>query len=249
MTDRLAGTAGAWVSLADPAVAELTAAAGFDFVMLDLEHTPNSLETLTEQARAVDAAAGGAVPMARVPWNDPVRLKRVLDTGVGGVMVPMVETRAEAAAAVEACQYPPDGRRGIAAGRAAGYGAEFAEYVSRANDEVTVILQIEAEAAVENAEEIAAVEGVDALFVGPADLSADVGALGDWEDERVQRAIERTVVAGEAAGVPVGTLASRPEAVGRWHALGFDFLIVGIDAFHLLDGHERSLTAFRDAYE
>ncbi|WP_254830682.1 HpcH/HpaI aldolase family protein [Haloglomus salinum] len=236
---------GTWASLADPAVAELLAPDA-DFVMLDTEHTPNSLETVTDCARAVDAAPGDALPLARVPWNDPVRIKRVLDTGVAGVMVPMVESADEAAAAVEACRYPPGGMRGIAAARASDYGRNFEAYVETANQEVLTILQIETEAGVENAADIAAVEGVDALFVGPADLSANLGVFAEWSSPELREAIGTVLEAGETAGTPVGTLGSSPDEIRTLGSLGFGFLIAGVDTAMLLDGVAEAVGAARE---
>jgi 2-keto-3-deoxy-L-rhamnonate aldolase RhmA len=239
---------GTWASLADPTVAELLAPEA-DFVMLDTEHTPNSLETLTDCARAVDAADGDGVPLARVPWNDPVRIKRVLDTGVAGVMVPMVETAAEAEAAVAACRYPPEGDRGIATARASGYGRRFESYVEEANEATLTLLQVETRAGVENAPDIAAVDGVDALFVGPADLSANLGVFGEWDHPDLVDAIGRVLAAGDSAGTPVGTLGARPAEVEALGALGFDFLVAGVDTAMLLDGVADAVGAARRTLE
>jgi 2-keto-3-deoxy-L-rhamnonate aldolase RhmA len=239
---------GTWASLADPAVPELLAPDA-DFVVLDTEHTPNSLETVSDCARAVDAADGEALPIARVAWNDPVRIKRLLDTGVAGVMVPMMETAAEAEEAVAACRYPPDGIRGIATARASDYGRNFEGYVESANDDLLTILQVETRAGVENAADIAAVDGVDALFVGPADLSANLGAFGEWTSPELTGAISTVLDAGEAADTPVGTLGSRPAEVRALGSLGFDFLIAGVDTAMLLDGVSEAVGAAREALE
>lgn len=226
---------GTWVSLADPAVAELLAP-DFEFVVLDTEHTPNTLETVANCARAVDAAPGDALPIARVAWNDPVRIKRILDLGVGGVMVPMVETPDEAEAAVAACRYPPDGIRGMAAARAHDYGRSFDEYVERANDDVLTILQVETEEGLSNVEEIAAVDGVDALFVGPADLSANLGVLGEWESDAFVDGVERIVTAAQDAGTPVGTLGVDVDQLRAFDSFDYDYVIAGVDAAMLLGG-------------
>jgi 4-hydroxy-2-oxoheptanedioate aldolase len=236
---------GTWASLADPAIPELLAPDA-DFVVLDTEHTPNSLETVADCARAVDAAPGQALPLARVAWNDPVRIKRLLDTGVAGVMVPMVESAEEADAAVEACRYPPDGVRGIATARASDYGRNFESYVERANEDVLTVLQVETEAGVENAADIAAVEGVDALFVGPADLSANLGVFGEWSHPDLVDAISTVLDAGAAADTPVGTLGSRSEEVRALGSLGFDFLVAGVDTAMLLDGVAEAVGAARE---
>jgi 2-keto-3-deoxy-L-rhamnonate aldolase RhmA len=239
---------GTWASLADPAVPELLAPDA-DFVVLDTEHTPNSLETVSDCARAVDAADGDALPIARVAWNDPVRIKRLLDTGVAGVMVPMVESADEAEEAVAACRYPPGGVRGIATARASDYGRNFEGYVESANDDLLTILQIETEAGVENAADIAAVDGVDALFVGPADLSANLGVFGEWTSAELTGAISTVLDAGAAADTPVGTLGARPAEVRALGALGFGFLIAGVDTAMLLDGVSEAVGAARETLE
>jgi 2-keto-3-deoxy-L-rhamnonate aldolase RhmA len=226
---------GTWVSLAEPAVAELLAP-DFEFVVLDTEHTPNTLETVANCARAVDAAPGEALPIARVAWNDPVRIKRILDLGLGGVMVPMVETPDEAEAAVAACRYPPEGIRGMAAARAHDYGRSFDEYVERANDDVLTILQVETEEGLSNVEEIAAVDGVDALFVGPADLSANLGVLGEWESDAFVDGVERIVTAAQDAGTPVGTLGVDVDQLRAFDSFDYDYVIAGVDAAMLLGG-------------
>lgn len=249
MRDRLrAGepVIGTWVSLSDPAVAEILAP-DFDFVVLDTEHAPNSLETVTDCARAVEAAAGDALPLARVPWNDPVRIKRTLDTGVAGVIVPMVEDREAAEAAVAACRYPPEGVRGMAAARASEYGRSFDSYVERANEDVLTVLQIETATGVENVADIAAVDGVDALLVGPADLSANLGALGEWESDTFADAVATIVGEANDAGTPVGTLGIDPDQVRTFADLGFDYLVAGVDASMLLAGADRLRSSAEDA--
>lgn len=249
MRDRLCAgepVIGTWVSLSDPAVAEILAP-DFDFVVLDTEHAPNSLETVTDSARAVDAAAGDALPLARVPWNDPVRIKRTLDTGVAGVIVPMVEDSEAAEAAVAACRYPPAGVRGMAASRASEYGRSFDSYVERANEDVLTVLQIETATGVENVADIAAVDGVDALLVGPADLSANLGALGEWESDTFADAVATIVEEANDAGTPVGTLGIDPDQVRTFADLGFDYLVAGVDASMLLASADRLRSSAEDA--
>ncbi|PSP86396.1 aldolase [Halobacteriales archaeon QS_1_68_17] len=247
---------GTWISIGHPSVAELTATLDFDFLLVDTEHTTMSLETVENMDRATDAAPGTTETVIRVPWNDPVRLKRVLDIGIGGVMVPMIESAAEARELVEAVRYPPDGRRGIAAGRAANYGLNFREYVRNANGSVLTIVQIETEPGLSNVEEIARVDGIDALFVGPADLSGSLGVFGQWEAEAFTDAIDRVIATGDAADTPVGTLAIQHDHVPRRIEQGFDFLIVGKDTTTLangnqdaIDAYERALAEHRDAAE
>lgn len=237
--------AGSWVAVGHPAVAELSASLGFEFVVLDTEHAPTDVETVENEVRAVEAAPGDTEALVRVPWNDPVAIKRVLDAGVAGVMAPMVESADDARALVDAVHYPPDGSRGIAAARASNYGLNFEEYVGSANDELLVVAQVESEAGVEAVEEIAAVERVDALLVGPADLSSSVGALGEFEDDGFSAAVERVLDGAHAHDVPVGTLATGPDEIDDWVARGFDFLIVGTDLGYLADG----ATAAKERFE
>jgi 2-keto-3-deoxy-L-rhamnonate aldolase RhmA len=233
-----------WVSLGHPRVAEIVALAGYDFVIVDVEHTPMSLETLDDVVRAIELR--GVPTVVRVPWNDPVELKRVLDIGVAGVMIPMVETAAAAEEAVDAMTYPPDGMRGVAGSRATSYGLEFAEYLERADDDLVAILQIETLPGVENAAEISRVEGVDSLFVGPSDLSASLGVAGDWDDEAVLEAIDDVLGASE---VPVGSLAVTEEGIEQWVERGFDWVIAGVDSRNLLAGSQSTNEAFERAVE
>lgn len=234
---------GNWHSLSDPAVTEISAGLDFDFVVVDTEHSPLSLESVTNLLRGA-AAGDGTAPIVRVPWNDHVRIKRVLDVGPAGLMSPMVDTPAAARSFVEAARYPPDGRRGIAAARAAEYGLEFPGYVERANDDLVLVTQVESEAAVENAGAIAEVDGIDALFVGPSDLSAALGNLGGFEDARFEEAVASILEGAHDAGVPVGTLATAPDLIERWHDLGFDFQVVGSDTGYVVEGSRRAKAAF-----
>ncbi len=233
-----------WVSLGHPRVAELVALAGYDFVIVDLEHSPTSLETLDDIVRALELR--GVPAVVRVPWNDAVELKRVLDIGVSGVMIPMVETAEAAEEAVDAMTYPPDGMRGVAGSRATNYGLDFTEYMEHADEDLVTILQIETVDGVENAGAISEVEGVDSLFVGPSDLSASLGVSGDWEDESVLGAIDD--VLGESA-VPVGSLAVTDEGVERWVEQGFDWVIAGVDSRSLLSASQSANEAFERAVE
>lgn len=230
---------GGWVALSDPAVAELTAPE-FDFVLLDTEHAPNDTETIANLARAVEAAPGEAVPLARALDNDVGAIKRLLDLGLRGVMVPMVETADEAREAVQAAKYPPDGNRGVAGTRASNYGRDLGDYYDRANEETVLLVQIETERGLSNVEAIAAVDGVDALFVGPADLSANLGCFRAFDDERFTEAVDRILAAGDAHDTPVGTLGSTPDGTERFAAMGFDFLIAGVDFVHLQRGNQQA---------
>lgn len=230
-----ASPVGSWVSMASPTAAELVAGLGFDFLVVDTEHAPLSTETVAELLRAVDAAGESDV-VVRVADADPARVKRVLDVGADGVMAPQIHTAADAEALVDAVRYPPEGSRGVAASRASDYGRSLGEYYRRANEDVAVLPQIESGEAVENAEAIASVDGVDALFLGPADLSADLDRFGEYEDPEYAAAVDRIVEAAERSGVPAGTLATTDDEIEFWHDRGFDFLIVGTDLGYLSEG-------------
>ncbi|WP_435181900.1 HpcH/HpaI aldolase family protein [Halorussus sp. AFM4] len=243
---------GHWLSIGHPAVAEVCAREA-DFAVVDTEHAPTDLESVANVARAVEAAGGdrpeadGPALVARVAWNDPVRIKRVLDTGVSGVLVPMVETGAEAREAVEATRYPPEGVRGIAASRGNDYGEDLAEQVARGGDHVATVVQIESDRAVENAGDIAGVEGVDALLVGPADLSGSMDVFGEYDSEAFRGAVEAVLDAAHAEDVPVGTLATSDEDIRRWADYGYDYQIVGVDAGYLAEGAARARSTFEDS--
>jgi 2-dehydro-3-deoxyglucarate aldolase/4-hydroxy-2-oxoheptanedioate aldolase len=239
---------GGWVSIAHPSVAEITAAAGPDFVTIDTEHAAIGIETVEDAVRGVETA-NGALPFVRVPAADPVPIKRVLDAGAAGVMVPRVETVADAELVAAATTYPPDGMRGTAGGRASAYGTDLDDHLSGADDAVTRIVQVETETAVANAADLAAVDGVDALFVGPADLSTALGVPLDYDATPFREAVESVVGAAGAAGVPTGIFVTDPERIDDWLSLGFDFAIVGYDAAFLRSGTEEMVDAFDDVTE
>ena len=240
---------GSWVSIGHPAMSEIPAALGFDFVVIDTEHTPTSLETVGNMVRAVDAASGPTEPIVRVADNDPILIKRVLDIGVAGVMVPMVETAQEARAAVEACRYPPAGNRGIAAARDSRYGMDLGTNVESAGEELVIAVQVETETALTNVESIASVEGVDVVFVGPADLSASLGVFADWDHERYRDAVERVVAAADESSAAAGILALDADDVRQQIDTGFSFVIAGIDATHVIDGCRDAKRAFESGVE
>ncbi|MBP1985591.1 HpcH/HpaI aldolase family protein [Halolamina salifodinae] len=226
---------GSWVSLGSTAAAEVAGGLGFDFVVADTEHTPLSVESAGELVRAVDAA-GDTDTVVRVPENDTTEVKRALDLGAAGVMAPNIESAGAAEALVSATRYPPEGVRGVAGSRANDYGTHTKAYFENANESIAVIPQIESAAGVEHADEIAAVDGVDTLFVGPADLSASLGCFGEYDDPTFLDALDRVFAAAEEAGVPVGTLATGPTEIDSWHERGFDYLIVGTDIGYLRQG-------------
>jgi len=235
---------GTWLSLSDPTVAEISAELGFDFLILDLEHTPTSLESLIDMVRSVDAANGETAAIVRLPWNDPTVIKRVLDTGVSGVMAPMVENSTEAESLVKAAKYPPEGIRGVASSRDRRYGIGKQSSFQAMNREVITIPQIETIRGVENAGEIAAVEGIDGVFVGPADLSARMGIYGEWESQEYREAVDKTVDAVHASGTAISTLGTDLEVISELLADGFDFPTIGTDTRAIIERGQQILSEF-----
>ena len=220
--------AGTWCNLGSSLTAEVAGLAGFDWVLLDLEHGAGDHSELLPQLQAV--AATPAAPVVRVAWNDPVRFKRVLDLGAAGVMVPFVNTADEARLAVQAMRYPPQGVRGMARfTRAAGFGWEFDDYARRANAELLTVVQIETAQAVANAADIAAVDGADVLFVGPTDLSTNLGVPLTWDEAEFRGALQQVVTACRQAGKAAGILLSGPAQVEQAVADGFRFVALGSD--------------------
>jgi 4-hydroxy-2-oxoheptanedioate aldolase len=206
---------GTWLQSAEPTFAEMASIAGFDFIIMDQEHGAGGREAAVDTMRA--ASAGAATVIVRAPSSDPVYLKRLVDAGVEGVLVPMVETSEQARGIVEACKFPPRGTRGNAwdVTRASSYG--FAGgYLAEADDNLLVIVQIETAAAVAKAAEIAAVEGVDVVFIGPTDLSGSIGLAGQTGAPEVEALIARAEEAARAAGKPLATV---PRAGRTWRGI------------------------------
>ena len=218
---------GTWLMTASPNVAEAIGYAGFDCVVLDMEHVPVDVP----QAIAIMQAVAGtpAELVVRLPWNDPVMVKRVLDSGAQSLMFPYIQNAEEAAQAVSSTRYPGKGSRGVAAvHRGSRYGT-VADYLQRAEEEIAVILQLETPEAVAAMPEIAAVEHIDGLFIGPGDLSAAMGRIGDIRHPDVQAAISSAVAESQRLGLPCGIVGAEPELVGSYRALGFGFVAVGSD--------------------
>ena len=192
-----------WCQSASPTIVEAAVYAGWPIVLIDNEHGFAGLETTIHLVRAVESAGGSVI--VRVPWNDPVYLKQILDIGVQSLMIPMIGTAREAVAAVAACSYPPRGWRGYAAGvvRASGYGADPG-YGRRANDELLIIAQIEEVRALDNISEIGAVDGIDMLFIGPNDLSGSMGRLEGLDDPEVITAVAEVEKKISASGAMLG---------------------------------------------
>ncbi|WP_380051986.1 HpcH/HpaI aldolase/citrate lyase family protein [Falsihalocynthiibacter sp. SS001] len=222
---------GLWLGGASGTIAELAATAGFDWIVLDGEHGPNDLRSLRTQLRSLEPHVPVAV---RLPVGADWMIKQVLDLGIQTVVVPMVETAEQAKELARAMRYAPVGNRGVGAAvaRASDYGAD-ADYMANANDEVALIVQVETAHAIENIDEISAVEGVDAVFIGPADLATDMGHVGGYGPDathpEVMAAITHASARIRAAGKPVGIFAGSLSDIAPFHELGIQFMAVGSD--------------------
>ncbi len=223
---------GSWLSLSSPIVAETLAHVGFDWLLVDAEHSPIDLETI--QYAFVAISTTDTVPFVRVAWNDPAIIKRVLDAGAYGVVIPNVNSKEEAKKAVEACKYPPEGIRGKGYGRADLYAGK--DYKEFANREVAVVVQIEHIDAVNAIDEIFSVRGIDAYFIGPGDLATSMGipvVLGENPDPRYKEAVAKVVASGKKYGIPSGIHVATPEEAFQKMQDGFQFIALGTDSFFL----------------
>lgn len=218
---------GLWISLGSDTAVEFIAHSGFDWLLIDTEHAPNELPDVVSHLRV--AESGTAEPIVRPAWNDFVVIKRLLDSGARSLLIPFVQNADEARQAVRATRYPPDGVRGVAtAPRANRYG-RIKDYAKRANDEICVLVQVETRAALDDIANIAAVDGVDGIFVGPSDLAADLGHLGNPAHEDVQAALKEAAEACRAAGKPAGILAPVEADARRYMEWGYQFVALGSD--------------------
>ena len=235
---------GLWAGLAHPYTAEICAGAGFDWLVIDGEHSPNTLQTMLSQLQAV--APYPVMPVVRPGSNDPVELKRILDIGAQTVLIPMVQSAEEAARAVAAVRYPPQGIRGVgsALARAARWN-RVPDYLARANEEICVLVQIETPQGLEALESIAAVEGVDGLFIGPADLSANMGYLSEPDHPEMLATLDRTIERIVATGRAAGILHGDPARAQHFLDLGATFVAVGADASLLARASEQLVQRFK----
>ncbi|MGA7343694.1 MAG: HpcH/HpaI aldolase/citrate lyase family protein [Terracidiphilus sp.] len=234
---------GLWSGLASPIAAEIIAGAGFNWIVIDGEHAPNDITTLLPQLQAM--RAGTAEPVFRVPWNEPVIIKRALDVGARSLLVPFVQNVDEARRAVASTRYPPLGMRGVSVGPRANDFGRIQNYHRNAHLDTCVLVQIETRAALANIETIAAVEGVDGIFIGPSDLAADFGHLGNPKHADVQAAIQDAARRIRAAGKSAGTLAGSLDDVEFLFGLGFNFTATGSDVGILARGAESIAARFQ----
>lgn len=228
---------GAWMSMAHVSIAEILASAGYDWVVVETEHTAIDVSEVLHLLIAIERR--GAIPLVRLAWNDPIQCKAVLDSGAAGVLVPMVNTRADAELAVKAVKYPPQGFRGIGLARAQGYGQDFDQYVRRANEDTLLVVQIEHIDAVNKIDDILSVPGIDATFIGPYDLSSSMGIPGQLTHPDMLAARERVLEATLARGLTAGIHLVHPDRaaleLGDCIAQGYRFIALGTDILFLGD--------------
>lgn len=218
---------GCWSSLASPFSTEILGLAGFDWLLLDGEHSPNDLNGFILQLMALKDSP--SAPVVRPQWNDTVQIKRLLDAGFYNFLIPFVETAEDALKAVSATRYPPEGVRGVSVAMRGNRFGTIPDYLAQSNRNISVALQIESRAGIANIEAICAVDGVDAVFIGPSDLAAGYGYLGNPNHPEVQEAMRRVFAVAKAAGVPVGILAPVESDARRYMEMGATLVAVGSD--------------------
>jgi 2-dehydro-3-deoxyglucarate aldolase len=234
---------GCWASLASPITTEILGLAQFDWILLDGEHSPNDLTTFVPQLMALKDSA--SAPVVRPPCNEPVIIKRLLDIGFHNLLLPSVDSAEEAHRAVAATRYPPQGIRGVSVGHRSNMYGTVKGYFPGINDNITVLVQIETRRGLEAVDAIAAVDGVDGIFVGPSDLAAAFGRLGNASDPDVQKAIRHVFARAQAAGKPAGILAGVEADARRYLEWGASFVAVGSD----LGVFRAATQALRDKFQ
>lgn len=239
---------GTWINFTDPRVAELLCSSGFDFLILDSEHSALGIETIQHN---IMATKGSQVsPIVRVAWNDAVLIKQALDMGAAGILVPLIRTAHEARQVLAACLYPPAGERGFGPLRPTHYYRQFGEYIETANDHIVVWIMIEDIEAVNNIEEIVRIPRLDGIFIGQFDLSGSMGLLGQINHPRVDAAIEKIIYAAKAASLPIGiTSPPRPEIAFQWLSKGVQFLTLGDDITYLVDASQGVVSGLKNLVE
>lgn len=234
---------GLWCTLSSAYATEVVAGAGYDWLLLDTEHSPAELTTVLAQLQAVSAYP--VSPVVRPAANDTVLIKRLLDIGAQSLLIPYVQNAEEARAAVAATRYPPDGIRGVSALTRATRFGRVKNYAREAARELCLLVQVETQEALDQIDAIAAVEGVDGIFIGPGDLAASLGHVGDLKNARVVDAVENAVTRIRAAGKPAGILTGDAAFAQRCIDLGTTFTAIGVDAGILARQSEQALVAFR----
>jgi 2-keto-3-deoxy-L-rhamnonate aldolase RhmA len=236
-------TFGAWMQIGHCAVAEIFAASGFDWVCVDLEHGAIDLERMTDIFRTIDGF--DCIPVARLPYNDPVWIHRSLDAGARGLIIPMVNSAQEAEAAITEAKYPPRGRRGFGYSRGNMHGINFNEYIKEANDEIAMIMQIEHKDAIDNLEQIAQVDGVDGFFIGPMDLSGSMGVVGQLDAPEMTAALDKYKKVCKDYNISAGMHIVRPNSDNIKSAIeeGYTLLALGLDNVFIDESSKEVLRA------
>lgn len=235
---------GLWVSLRNNFSAGVVSTSGYDWLLVDMEHTPNDLSTVLTQLDTI--ANGGSTAIVRPPWNDTVQVKRLLDIGAPGLLFPMIQSVDEAEKAVAATRYPPRGVRGVTGTSRANAFGRIKDYYEQVEAQTAVLIQLETRAAVENAFAIASVDGVTGVFFGPADIAADIGMLGQPLCDEVWDLIMPAAKELMAKGIPVGTLVSDADFAVRLFAQGFSFVACGSDLGLLVSGADNLLASVKE---
>jgi 2-keto-3-deoxy-L-rhamnonate aldolase RhmA len=238
---------GAWVQIGNPSVGEIFARSGFDWVCVDLEHGIIDLESMANIFRAIDKY--DCVPVARLPYNDPIWIHRVLDAGAGGLIIPMVNSAEEAERGVREAKYPPTGTRGFGYSRANSHGVDFDEYIASANEDIAIVAQIEHKDAIREIDAILAVDGVDGVFIGPYDLSGSMGIPGQFDAPEMVAAMKKYLAACASAGKCAGTHIVRPneDNIAAAVADGYKLIALGVDTVFLDEMSRNSIAAAREA--
>ncbi len=237
---------GIWNSLCSNFSTEVIAGAGFDCIVIDMEHAPSEVFGVMSQLQAI-APYEGVSAIVRPPWNDPVIIKRVLDVGAQTLLIPYVQNVEEAKRAVAATRYPPGGFRGVAVATRANRWGRVKDYFKKVDDELCVIVQLETTVALEHLEEIAALDGIDCIFIGPSDLSASLGHLGNAQAPEVVAAIDAAFERVKRAGKAAGILMTVESEAKRYLEEGVQFVAVGSDVGLLARGSERLAATFKPA--
>jgi 4-hydroxy-2-oxoheptanedioate aldolase len=224
-------TIGTFAAIPHPVAIEVTASAGVDFICIDWEHAQISRERIEDLVRAADVH--GVPAMVRVPGHAAESIAAALDAGAAGVLVPRVSTAEQARAAVQATRYPPVGARGVGPGRAAAYGYRIPDYLAAANKSLLLAIQVETAEGLANIDAIAAVDGVDVIFIGPGDLSVSIDAMGPAGAKKLNAAIETIAKAATRAGRTVGIFRPSPDDIGTWAQSGIRFFILASDTMFL----------------
>ena len=240
-------TSGAWLQIASPFTAEIMSRAGFDWLVIDMEHGPGDILALVSQIQAMSGTDTCA--LVRTPWNDFVTIKRILDTGAHGLLIPYVNSKEEAEAAVRACRYPPEGIRGVAGSpRAQGFGQNVQDYLKIANDEILLITAVETPDSVANLDGILSVEGVDGIFIGPMDLASNMGYLGQPGQPEVQEVIAGIEKKVFAAGKILATLAGTWEQAHILYKKGYQMIMLMSDGTSLAKLAAINVAQFKNYY-